>query len=372
MEHNFTVDDKHAGERLDKWLCQRLPQMSRSQIKALLDDGRVLVNRRRVLIAGWELEPHDSVEVRIPSGFRGERNSSDFNNVNAESEARSQRPEVRRVETSGPRNIGDSIERFVTKQRKFERPQHFGKNEKHGKQGRHEGPRLHLKVYHQDRDILIVDKPAGVLAVPADRNDRDKDTLLARIYSYMKRKHRGSKHSFVSPLHRLDVETSGVMVFALSKVGQKLERQFKDHTIRREYTAVAAGRVEQERGLIDIPLEKGDFHGGKKVRRAESGQGMLAVTEYRVKERYNHATLLEIRVRTGRTHQIRVHLAEKGFPLLGDKVYFDETMTGAPEFHRHALHAHFLAFKHPADGKKLSFHSPLPEDMKQLIDDLRS
>lgn len=390
MEHTFTVTSAEAGERLDKWLCAKLPQFSRHQIKSLLDGGRVLVNRRRVVIAGWEVEEGDDIELRLPPSF--ERTPSapagppDEMRPPLEMAAGAARPSFDRAEGLEERSgIRSSLERYFERQQQRRHappaadraePPRGHRREKGKDRGRERGRggqarNIHLRVYHEDRDVIVVEKPAGLLSVPPDEKDLHQESLLAEIHAYLKRRHPGREHSFVAPLHRLDAETSGVMVFALSKEGQKLEHQFRDHSIRREYTAVVSGQIEEGEGIIDIPLEKGDFHGGKKVRRAEPGQGKKAVTEFRVKERYHNATLVELRVRTGRTHQIRVHLAEKGHPLLGDKLYADRAAGGVPASHRHALHAHVLGFRHPSTKKKYAFHSPIPKDLKKLIDELR-
>ena len=403
METQFTVEEKDAGERLDKWVCSRLSGFSRNQVKELLDGGRVLINRRRVVIAGWELEAGDEVEVRLPPGFEKRERAEKSCAGGSEEAAPSASLSMERAEVLEEKvKIRSSLERYFERQR--ERKKARSASEEEGKggggsrradkgrrgdrsqdsKGRGRGQksleasesfgsqgRKRLKIYHEDRDVIVVEKPAGLLAVPSEKGERERDSLLGEIHSYMRRRHRG-KHSFVGPLHRLDAETSGIMVFALSKDGRRLEQQFRDHSIRREYTAIVAGRMEEAEGIIDMPLEKGDFGGGKKVRRAEGGEGKKAVTEFRVKERYSNATLVELRVRTGRTHQIRVHLAEKGFPILGDKLYAERAASETPEFPRHALHANVLGFKHPSTKKKYSFHSGLPKDMRELIDSLRT
>jgi 23S rRNA pseudouridine1911/1915/1917 synthase len=372
------VGSKDAGQRIDKFLCQKLPKLSRKQVKALLDGGRVSVGRHRVVIAGWELALGDSVEVRVPMGFY------DRSEEVSEKEAAAHRASVKSVKAiPDSSKIGSSIDRFLErrKRRAASREQEREKERGEGRRGKRRkgrekrgaerGEEARLKVYHHDRDVIVVEKPAGILSIPKERSQA-RGTMKDLIRSYMKRKFRGARHSFIAPLHRLDAETSGIMVFALSKAGQKLTRQFKNHTIERSYQAVVAGRIEKENGVIKKPLEKGDFGHGKKVR--PSNEGKAAVTEYVVKERYGHATLLEVRVRTGRTHQIRVHLASEGHPIIGDSLYADEAKAAATReigFGRHALHAHSLAFKHPVNGNRVFHRSPLPKDMQDLIDALR-
>lgn len=356
MEHTFTVKENDAGGRIDKFLCEMLPNMSRGRIKALLDDGRVLINRRRILIAGWELEAGDEIEIRIPPGFEKKEEGPE---ADRPEEKRGSHATTHKTDHHGGHlKIRDSIERHFAK--KTPAAAHRGEREKPA-QPRHK----FLKIYFSDRDLIVVEKPVGIISVAA--GGKEGGDMVSEVHAFLSRKHRGSRGSFVSPLHRLDAETSGIMVFALSKTGKRLEEQFKSHAIRREYVAIVSGRVDKNEGVIDIPLEKGDFHGGKKVRRADHGGGRRAVTEFRVKERYGDTTLLDVKVRTGRTHQIRVHLSEEGHPILGDKLYAEEKHP----FARQALHASVIGFRHPASGKKMMFHSPLPRDMRELIDKLR-
>ncbi len=399
MEHRFTVPPQEAGERIDTWLTKKLGHYSRKQIKALLDGGRIIVNRRRVLIAGWELEPDDNIEVRIPPGFDKRPEGAEAPTPKAPREQASP------LKHEHGERVSTSIDRFLERSKdrrqradeaaRAERENSKGKapggrpkgrgdraKEKGQGEGRQKG-REWLHVYHEDRDIIVVEKPAGILSIPPKREEgkpqearggrrsrrNSRDTLLAQVQRYVRRRHPDAKGVFVSPLHRLDVETSGIMVFALSNAGKRLSRQFREHTIVREYTAVVGGRLEKEQGVIDRPLEKGKYAGGRKTREAESGEGQRAVTEWRVKERYGDATQLIVRVRTGRTHQIRVHLAGEGHPVVGDTTYGEGGRKMA--FRRHALHAHTLSFKHPSGSAKLNFNSPLPEDMVKLIDDLR-
>lgn len=397
MDHSGAVQHQDAGERLDKWLCAKFPQFSRHQIKSLLDNGRVLVNRRRVVIAGWELEEGDDVCLRLPADFEkrlsgGDRHAGDDA---PGPEDKTPRPAGMERAKSLAEQVGiqSSLERYFSRQqqRRHTPPpqtQQAQENRKpsphrqHDRKGqrrdepnpkdRGPGHDRRLRIYHEDRDLIVVEKRAGLLSVPSEKKEEDRESLLSEIHAYLKRRHREHKHSFVAPLHRLDTETSGIMVFALSKEGQRLEQQFRDHSIRREYVALVSGRLEEEQGIIDIPIEKGDFPGGKKVRPAPQGEGRRAVTEFRVKERYANATLVELRVRTGRTHQIRVHLSEKGHPLLGDKLYASPSAPPPIDFHRQALHAIALGFRHPATKRKYTFHSPLPKDLRDLVDQLRT
>ncbi len=350
MEHLFTVSSKEAGQRIDKWLCSKLPKLSRKQIKALMDSGQVQINSRRVVIAGWQLEEGDCIEVNtLVRPSKAEELGQKLRTT----------PEQKKVKEhkAGHSKIGASIERYLQRKRgpTSDEP---------------EKERRRLKVYYEDRDLIVVEKPAGMLSVPGPAH-KGAHSLQTHIKEYLKRRYKRSKDSFLAPLHRLDTETSGIMVFALSRIGQKLSRQFKNHSIDRTYQAIVSGPVKTERGIIDRSLEKGRFEHGRKARLSRNRTGRRAITEYRVKERYKDATLLDIRVRTGRTHQIRVHLASEGHPILGDATYDERHVQTSLGFRRHALHAHSLSFKHPASGKRISYRSSLPHDMKDLIDKLR-
>lgn len=318
----FIVGAGQAGSRLDVLLTQVLRNLSRAEIKHLIDRGHVSVNARRVLIAGWELKSRDAVEVRMPPAGR----------------PRADKPRGSRLEAN--------------------------KYAGHRPRG---GRDRFLEVIFEDKDFLVVDKPPFVLTEP--KSDSPHEHLLGMMKGYLKRKFRDSRGSYVKLLHRLDRETSGVIVAAKSKIGEQLEDQFRSHKIDRHYLAVVEGRVEKQEASIRFPLEKGEFGSGKKVRVVKEGDpsGMRAITNYRVEERYNDATLLAVQVVTGRTHQVRVHFAEIGHPVVGDKLY------GAVRipFSRHALHAGKLSFYHPRTNKKMSFEAPPPQDLQKLIDHLR-
>lgn len=228
-----------------------------------------------------------------------------------------------------------------------------------------------IDIIYEDRDIIAVNKPRGVEVLssnPKTRKPGNAGTLTDSVRSYLMRKFEGARGAFVKPLHRLDKETTGIVLFAKSKAGEKLIEDVKEHRIERKYLAIVEGPVDKEDGTINLPLEKGDFGHGKKVSVAKKGEGQPAVTHYHVVERYENATLLEIRLETGRTHQIRVHFAAVGHPLVGDKVYNPH---GRIKFPRQALHAAEVEFKHPANGKKIKLFAKTPNEMEELIDRLR-
>ncbi|OGQ49892.1 MAG: hypothetical protein A3I09_03330 [Deltaproteobacteria bacterium RIFCSPLOWO2_02_FULL_47_10] len=220
-----------------------------------------------------------------------------------------------------------------------------------------------IDIIYEDRDIIAVNKPRGVEVANAQAS-----ALVDNVRAYLIRKFPGAAGSFVKPLHRLDKETTGIVLLAKSGAGMGLVEDIKEHRVRRTYSAVVEGAVEDEDGTIKLPLEKRDFGHGKKVGVAERGGGKKTITHYHVVERYENASLLDINLETGFTHQIRVHLAAIGHPLAGDKIYNPH---GTIKFPRQALHAAGVIFRHPVTGGKIQLKSPLPSDMEELVDRLR-
>ncbi len=225
--------------------------------------------------------------------------------------------------------------------------------------------RSNLRVLLEDGDVLLVEKPAGLLSVPTEA--KEKDTLLARVNSYLQYRH--GKRPFVGVVHRLDKDTSGVLVFTRTQETlRELQELFRRHQVEREYVAIVEGQVTQDSGTIGLELvrDRGDRRRGT-ARRGEPG--IRAVTHFRVIERRAGATLLSIRLETGRTHQIRVHLAALGYPVLGDAVYRPRTLPppriAAP---RQMLHARTLGFRQ--GGRSIRAESPIPEDFRKTWEKL--
>ena len=229
--------------------------------------------------------------------------------------------------------------------------------------------RTSLPVLHEDADCIVVDKPAGLLTLPT--SDREKDTLLSRVSAYLQ--HRYRKRPYVGVVHRLDKETSGALVFARSREALRaLQELFKHHAIEREYVALVEG-TPPEAGTLDADLvrDRGDRRRGV----ARPGErGLSAVTSYRTLERLPGASLVSVRLETGRTHQIRVHFAAAGHPVLGDAVYgapvrrSAEREDGTP---RQMLHARTLGFAHPRTGQTVRCQAPLPADFAEVLATLK-
>ena len=223
-----------------------------------------------------------------------------------------------------------------------------------------------LTVLYEDEDSVAVVKPAGLLTHPTEA--KEKDSLLSRVSAWAAK--RGKGRAYVSVVHRLDKETSGALVFARSRKGLvSLQAQLRAHTVDRRYVAVVEGNLAEDRGTFEWPiLEEGERR--KRVAR-EGENGIRAITDWKVLERFGVATLVEARLRTGRTHQIRIHFSHAGHPLVGDQVYRDPKKPAFPvAFKRQALHAGHLGWEKP-DGGKVSVTTAPPRDFEELLSALR-
>ncbi len=320
----LTADEDAAG-RLDAWLARELPaDLSRSRLKALILDGQVTVNGRTVTQARHAVVPGDRVEITLPPP-----------------EDPAPQPED-----------------------------------------------IPLDILHEDADLVVLVKPAGLVVHPGAGNWTG--TLVNALIH-----HCGEGLSGIGGVrrpgivHRLDKDTSGVMVVAKTDLAHRgLSAQFADHgrsgPLERGYKAFVWGRPNTLKGTVDAPLGRASDRTRRTVRDAASPDARHAVTHYSVTERYGEkpdgsaaAALLDCRLETGRTHQIRVHLAHIGHPLIGDPDYGagfrtksktlpDETRQTVDSLRRQALHAWLLAFEHPASGAAMRFEAPLPDDLATL------
>ena len=213
-----------------------------------------------------------------------------------------------------------------------------------------------LDIVYEDDDLLVLNKPAGIAMHPKS-TDLAAPSMASALTAYLGT---GSVAHFVS---RLDKGTSGLLIAAKTGyVHDRLCRALHSDALRREYRAVAVGTVTPESGIIDLPIGRAD---GSLVKRCVRDDGLPSLTEYETLEVRGGFTLLRLVPRTGRTHQLRVHLAHLGYPLAGDWLYGTEDKTLIT---RPALHSCELWFTHPITGKELHFTSPLPEDMQKLIE----
>ncbi|MGE0876748.1 MAG: RluA family pseudouridine synthase [Burkholderiales bacterium] len=287
-----------AGMRLDQALARMFPQYSRNRLQAWLKDGHIRLD-------GAVVESR-----RMVSG--GER-----------------------VELSPPKVPDAAAPR---------------------------AQRMPLKVVHEDADIIVIDKPAGLVVHPgAGVPDR---TLLNALLAHAPALAGVPRAGIV---HRLDKDTSGLLVVAKNVSAQaKLAAQLASRSVKRVYLAVVQGDPRAS-GAIDAPVGR---DARSRTRMAVTRRGKEARTNFRVLERYGHAALVECRLETGRTHQIRVHFQHIRHPLVGDPVYRRGTRHTAA-FSRQALHAAELSLVHPRSGRQMSWRAPVPADMAALIDALR-
>lgn len=211
-------------------------------------------------------------------------------------------------------------------------------------------------IVYEDEDLLVLNKPAGVAMHPK-ADDAAAPSLAVMLTGYLGE---GSVPHFVS---RLDKGTSGLLIAAKSGyVHDRLRRALHSSELRREYRAVAVGQVTPPRGVIDAPIGRAD---GSIIRRCVREDGLVSRTEYEVLQTTERFTLLRLRPETGRTHQLRVHMAYLGHPLAGDWLYGteDKNLIARP-----ALHSYELWFTQPVTGQEMHFTVPIPQDMQQLLE----
>jgi 23S rRNA pseudouridine1911/1915/1917 synthase len=320
----ISIAGEQAGQRLDRVLAQALKDqaspLSRTRLKALILDGAVTIGARAIRDPGYQVKAGETVTVAVPE-----------------------------PEAASP-----------------------------------SGENIPLNIVFEDDAIIVIDKPAGLVVHPAAGHATG--TLVNALIA-----HCGDSLSGIGGVkrpgivHRLDKDTTGLMVVAKTdQAHQSLAAQFADHgrtgPLRRGYLAFAWGAPARPKGTIDEPIDR---HPKSRDRMAVRQDGRIAITHWQVLERFNGkdgkpaASLIECRLETGRTHQIRVHLAHIGHPLLGDATYatgFKTKASRLPEaaqealtaLGRQALHAYLLAIKHPVTGQRLEFRSELPGPLARL------
>jgi 23S rRNA pseudouridine1911/1915/1917 synthase len=287
----FTVDKQ--GIRLDKYVTEKLPELSRTQVQKLIEAGYITVNGR-VARAGLKLNIGDSISVIVPP--------------------------------SPPSPLSPES--------------------------------IQLRILYEDNDVLVIDKPAGLTAHPAPGHPGG--TLINAILAHYPRL---ADMSSLRPgiVHRLDRDTSGLMVVAKNSAAQmNLVSQFKARTVQKTYLVLVKGHLTPERGAIEAPIGRNP---SDRKRMAVATGGREARTEYKVVKYIGDYTLLEVKPETGRTHQIRVHLAAIGYPVVGDAVYGVKS----PFLARQFVHAYRLGFKLPFTGEYAEFTADLPPDLDRAL-----
>lgn len=231
-----------------------------------------------------------------------------------------------------------------------------------------------IDILYEDDSVIVVDKPPGLAVHPGA--GRTSGTLVNALLHHAPEMKDAGDPERPGIVHRLDKDTTGVLVAAKTpEAHRSLSAQFKAHSTGRTYSALVWGNVDDDSGVIDLPLGRDATHRKKISTRTRKAR--RAVTRFEVKRRYGQMTLLELTPETGRTHQLRVHLASTGHPVAGDPTYcrrrppqtMDKAAADAVKgVKRQLLHARTLAFDHPEDGRRVEFSAPEPEDMRRVLE----
>lgn len=243
--------------------------------------------------------------------------------------------------------------------------------------------KLPLEIYFEDEDLILLEKPAGMVSHPAVGHWTG--TLVNALLYHFGLEKADEENFRLGLVHRLDKNTSGLLLVAKTMTAHaQLQKQLKDRTLKRQYQAICWGHLKGNKGLIDLPLGRSPADRKKVIVTKERSR--QAITEYEILENFSFAQLLKLSLRTGRTHQIRAHLAHLGHPVLGDPEYGGREKAlggihgelrqqGAKALElidRQALHAFYLSFIHPVSKEKLEFVSNLPDDFRAVLDYLRA
>ena len=219
---------------------------------------------------------------------------------------------------------------------------------------------LPIEILYQDADVIALNKPAGMTVHPGA--GRPSGTLVNALLHHFAALSGVSGEERPGIVHRIDKDTSGVLLVARHDTAhRKLAAQFAGRQVGKVYLALVEGRVKQDSGRIEKPISRDPVRRVRMTARLAAGRA--AMTEYKVLRRYKEFTFLEVRIGTGRTHQIRVHLASIGHPVAGDRLYGAR----AADFGRFFLHAHRIAFHHPSSGERVRVEAPLPPELERWL-----
>jgi 23S rRNA pseudouridine1911/1915/1917 synthase len=296
----LNVSEREQGERLDRLLSARVTGVSRSFAQTLMKEGSVLVNNQPAKPA-YRVRAGDQIEVSLP-----------------------------------PAESTEELEPLY----------------------------LPIPVLYEDDDVIVFDKPAGLVTHPAPGHEHD---TLVNALKAIRPDLQLRSNDQPGIVHRLDKDTSGLLVVAKHETARlSLLRQWQGRSVEKRYLALVHGVVEPDDGTIDAPINRDP---GDRKRMAVVVGGRPAVTHFRVLERFTCSTLLELDLVTGRTHQIRVHLAFIGHPVIGDDLYGRRPFVVPVP--RQFLHATFLRFRLPSTGKQIALQTPLPRDLQDVLETLR-
>ena len=222
-----------------------------------------------------------------------------------------------------------------------------------------------LEIIYEDKDIIVVNKPKGMVVHPANGNP--DGTLVNAVMAICKDSLSGIGGELRPGIvHRLDKDTSGIIIVAKNdKAHINLSEQIKNHKVEKTYIALVKGNVKENQATINMPIGRSNKD---RKKMAVTKNGKTAITHFKVLKRYDKYTLLEVKIETGRTHQIRVHLSQIGYPIVGDMVYSNGKNEGGIE--GQCLHAKSLKFKHPITGKEMYLEAPLPEYFQKILHEL--
>jgi 23S rRNA pseudouridine1911/1915/1917 synthase len=294
MTREFELMADASGVRLDKFVGEKCPELSRTHAQELIDQGLITVNSKPAK-PSLKLNIGDKIKISIP-------------------------PEP-------PATL--------------------------------EAENIPLKIIYEDADLLVIDKPAGLAVHPAPGHPTH--TLANAVLNYLPGLAADADSLRPGIVHRLDKDTSGLIVVAKNRVAQaNLSDQFKSRTVSKSYLVLVKGKLTPEKGIIEADIGRDPRH---RQKMAVVSGGREARTNYKVIRYYGNHSLLEIKPETGRTHQIRVHLAAIGYPVVGDATYG----ITSPHLSRQFLHAARISFSLPSTGQRVEFESPLPEDLQKAL-----
>jgi|TARA_B110000438_G_scaffold147406_1_gene141985 23S rRNA pseudouridine1911/1915/1917 synthase len=317
---NLTVNDDNQNKRVDFFISSIKKDISRSKIKILIEKGFLKINNIKILEPSKRIKLNDKIQLELPES-----------------------------------------KKLEIKPYKYK-----------------------LNIVYEDNDILVINKPSGLVVHPGAGNT---DNTLVNALIHYDKKNLSSLNGELRPgiVHRIDKDTSGLLVVAKNDFAHAhLSKQFSEHTIERKYILLVWGKLRPQAGKIKTFITRSSKN--RQLMTVSLSKGKFAITNYKTIELFENEnsptlSLLECKLETGRTHQIRVHMTYKGNPILGDRSYkkklkqlknIDEELNKIiTKFNRQCLHAKSLGFKHPITNKNLFFETELPKDINEIVQKLR-